>query len=178
MISKKSQTYGQALFECESSQELLYQLETLSRIFTQPEVLGFFLSFTVPMTDKKRLLDKSLKHSLLLLKFFFCVLLDNRAFSLLPQIVESYQKLMDEKDNICRGTLFSPYPVSEEQKRGLEKLLQKFFNKRIELHQKENKKLVGGLSIDVGGYVFDSTVKYQLERFQTSGGENVFVPSR
>ena len=178
MVSRKSQIYGQALFECESSKELFSQLEVLSDIFTQQEVLDFFLSFTVPKEDKKRLLDLSLKHSRPLLKNFFCILLDNRAFSLLPQIVESYQKLMDEKNNICRGTVFSPYPVSKDQKRELENILQKFFNKRIELRQKENKKLVGGLFIDVGGYVFDSTVKYQLERFKTSGGEYVFVPSR
>lgn len=170
MISKKSQNYGQALFECESSAELFKQLKALSDLFTEPETLDFFLSFTVSTENKKSLLNKSLKHSSSLLKNFFFVLLDNRTFSLLPQIVSVYQNLMEEKNNLCTGTIYSPYPVSEERKKEIEELLQKFFNKKLELNQKEDKSLIGGIYVKAGGYIFNSTVKQQLKHFKISGG--------
>ena len=94
----------------------------------------------------------------------------NKSFSLLSQIVSAYQKLMEDKNQLYSGTVFSPSLVSEEQKQQLEKSLQKFFNKKIELQLKEDKTLIGGLYIDVGGYIFNSTVKRQLKHFKSSGG--------
>ncbi len=170
MVSKRSQIYGEALFECESSQELLTQLKELSNIFTQPEMLDFFLSFTVSKEDKKRLLKNSLKHGSPLLKSFFLVLLDNKAFSLLPQIVSSYQNLLEENNKICTGTIYSPQAVPEERKKEIEHLLEKFLHKKLVLNQKKDKSLVGGLYITAGGYIFDSTIKQQLKNFKTSGG--------
>ena len=169
MISKKGQAYGQALFESEASKELFSQLSTLSDIFTKQVVLDFFLSFTVPLEDKKKLLILSLKHCSPLLKNFYFVLLDNKAFSLLPQIVSVYQNLMEEKNNLCTGTIYSPHPVSEAQKKEIEELLQKFFNKKLALNQKEDKKLVAGLYVKAGGFVFNSTVKHHLKHFKTKG---------
>lgn len=170
MISKKSQTYAQALFELESSKELSRQLEALSDIFKAPEVLDFFLSFTVSKEDKKHILNSALKQTSPLLKNFFLVLLDNRAFSLLPQIASAYRKLMEEKDNLCTGTIYSLHPVSIEQKKEIEKQLQKFFNKKLALNQKEDKSLLGGLYIKAGGFIFNNTVKHHLKQFKTSGG--------
>ena len=170
MISKKSWAYAQSLFETDSNPELFSQLKSLSDIFTQPKHMDFFTSFTVPSEEKKKLLEQALKNNHPLLKNFFLVLLVNKSFSLLSQIVSAYQKLMEDKNQLCSGTVFSPSPVSEEQKQQLEKSLQKFFNKKIELQFKEDKTLIGGLYIDVGGYIFNSTVKHQLKHFKSSGG--------
>ena len=170
MISRRSQNYGQALFECEASEELFKQLKTLSNIFMEPEIMKFFLSLTISKEDKKNILNSLFQQSSPLLKNFFFVLLDNKAFSLLPQIVSAYGKLMEEKNNLCTGTIHSPHPVSLEQKREIEGLLQKFFNKRLVLNRKEDKSLVGGLYVETGGYIFDSTVKHHLKHFKVSGG--------
>ena len=170
MISRKSQNYGQALFECEASEKLFQQLKELSDIFMETEIIDFFLSFTVSKEDKENILNKALKHSSPLLKNFFLILLDNKAFSLLPQIVSSYGKLMEEKDNICTGTIYSFHLLSREQTKEIKDLLKNFFNKRLELNQKEDKSLMGGVYIEAGGYVFDGTVKHYLKHFKTSGG--------
>ena len=170
MISRRSQNYGQALFESEASEEMFKQLREISGIFMEPEIMDFFLSFTVSKENKKNILHNSLKHSSPLLKNFFLILLDNKAFSLLPQIVSAYGKLVEERDNVCTGTVYSPHPLSKEQTKDIKNLLQRFFNKRLELNQKEDRSLIGGVYVEAGDYVFDGTVKYYLKHFKTSGG--------
>jgi len=170
MISKKSQIYAQALFELESSQELFNQLQELSNVFTEPYIRDFFLSHTVSQENKKETLNRALKQSSSLLKNFFFVLLDNRTFSFLPQIVLAYKILLEEKSNSCTGTIYSPSPLSLEQRKDVEKQLQKFFNKRLVLGQKEDKTLVGGLYIKAGNVIFDGTVTHYLKQFKNSGG--------
>lgn len=170
MISKKSQTYAQALFELESKQELFNRLQGLSNVFTEPDIMDFFLSYTVSRKSKKEILNRILKRDTPLLKNFFFVLLDNRAFSFLPQIVSAYKMLLEEKSNFCTGTIYSSSPLPLEQRKDIKKQLQKFFNKKLALNQKEDKNLVGGLYIKAGGFIFDSTVKQYLKQFKNSGG--------
>ena len=169
MISKKSQVYAQALFELESGWKMLKSLKELSNFFHSAEVLDFFLSFAISKKDKKGLLEKTLKQSPPLLKNFFYVLLDNRAFQLLPQIVSAYQNLLEEKERVCTGIIYSSYPISLKQKQDMEKYLEKFFNKKVDLKPKEDKSLIGGFYIQVGGFLFDSTVKQQLKQFKMKG---------
>lgn len=173
MISKKSQAYSQALFECEPSQKILSQLQILLEAFTLPEFWNFFLSRSIPIENKKEIVASCLKRSSPLLKNFFFVLLDNKAFSLLPEIVSAYQKLLDEKNKLCRGTIYSPQAFPKEQKKELEKALEKFLNKKVELKLKEDKKLIGGFFVNVGGYIFNSTIKQAIKNFKKTGYENV-----
>lgn len=169
MVFKKSQVYAQALFELEASGKILKPLKELSSLFHSPEFLDFFLSFTISQKDKKKLLEKILKSAPLLLKNFFYVVLDNRAFQILPEIVEAYQKLLEEKEKTCTGLIYSSQPLSLDQKQEVEKSLEKFFNKKLDLKQKEDKSLIGGFYIQVGGFLFDSTVKQQLKQFKRKG---------
>ena len=169
MISKRSWTYAQALFELESGSELAGQLKALSDVFQSPEIMDFFLSFTVSKEDKKGLLKTVFQSRAPLLKNLLFVLLDNRAFFLFPEIALAYRQLMDEKEDLCRGTLYSPRPLSVEEKQDVEKKLQKFFHKKLALDQKENKNLIGGLYIEAGGFIFNGTVKNQLKQFKMKG---------
>ncbi len=170
MISKKSQAYGQALFELEASEEWLQQLKALAGLFKEREIQGFFLSLAVPEKDKKRILTQALKPVSGGLKNFFFVLADNRAFASLPQIALAYQELMEEKAGRLSGTVYSPCALSTEQMREIESRLEKFFKKKTTLDQKEDKSLVGGVCVHAGGFVFDSSAQRQLQRFKFSGG--------
>lgn len=169
MNSKKSQIYAQALFELESKRETFQALKELSDLFQPQRVLDFFLSFTIPKEDKKELLGQVLRQSPVLLKNFFYVLLDNKAFSLLPQIVSVYQNLLEDKEKVCTGFIYSPNPLLEKEKQDIEKVLEKFFNKKIDLEWKEDKSLIGGFYVQAGGFLFDSTVKQQLKQFKMKG---------
>ena len=170
MISSKSQIYAQALFECSSEEETGNQLKALSQIFAEKELWSFFLSQSVPVEDKKKIVEEAVKqHSSPLLKNLFFVLLDNQTFFLLPQIVQSYQNFMDKRDKICRGTVYSPKGLQELEKTKLEQILQQAFNKKFLLSQKQNQNLIAGVFIETADYIFNGTVENSLKHFKNLG---------
>ena len=167
---RKSEIYARVLVELDSSLEFLKSLQSFSEVFMEKKVFQFFLSLNIPFFEKKKVLTESLKTAPPELKNFFFILLDNKKFYLLPDIVKTYQELLDEKNKICRGLIFSPQKPSEEEKEKIEKLLGKFFNKTVALEPKEDKKLIAGFLVDVGGYIFKGTSEQYLKNFKKLGG--------
>ena len=162
--------YARTLFELNSSSEFLDNLHNFSELFIEEKAFQFFLSLSVPLYKKKKVLTESLKKAPNLLKNFFFVLLDNKKFSFLAEIVKTYEELLNEKNKICRGVIFSHQRLSNEEKKELEKLLGSFFNKTVALEPKEDKKLIAGFLVDVGGYVFKGTSEQHLKNFEKLGG--------
>ena len=111
-----------------------------------------------------------LKTAPALLRNFFFVLLENKKFSLLPEILKIYQELLDEKSKICRGLIFSPQTIDSGTKAEIEKLLGSFFNKTVALELKEDKKLIAGFLVDIGGYIFKGASEQYLKNFEKLGG--------
>ena len=171
MNFKKSRAYAQVLFEEDSSPEFLKYLKACSDILTKEDsIFSFFLSLSVPLKEKLRILDQALKPAPRLLKRFFTVLLNNKSFFLLPEIVKNCQKLLDEKNNQLKAVVFSAQKLDEKEKSALKKALEGFFNKKIEFQEKEDKNLIAGLQVDVEGCVFQANTRQFLKNFEKSGG--------
>ncbi|MCZ0932920.1 MAG: ATP synthase F1 subunit delta [Oligoflexia bacterium] len=170
MKKRKSEIYAKALFELESSSALLSHLKNFAEIFMEKKTFLFFLSLSVPFSEKKKALEESLKTAPLLLKNFFFILLDNKKFSLLPDIVQTYRELLDEKNKVCRGLIFSPQQPAKEEKEEIERLLGQFFKKKVALEPKEDKKLIAGFLVDIGGYIFKGASEQYLKNFEKLGG--------
>ena len=170
MKPRNSETYAKALFELDSRPEFFENLQGFAEIFLEQKLFQFFLSQSVPLLEKKNLLTASLKSAPALLKNFFLILLDNKKFSLLPDILGTYQELLDEKNGICRGWIFSSQKPEPKEKEKVEKFLGQFFNKTVALEPKEDKKLIAGFLVNVGGYIFKGTSEQYLKNFEKLGG--------
>ena len=88
----------------------------------------------------------------------------------MPEIVKTYQKLLDDKNKICRGLIFSPQKPSLREKEEIENLLGQFFNKTVALESKEDKRLIAGFLVDIEGYIFEGTSARYLKNFEKLGG--------
>ena len=172
MSRKISGIYAKALFECQpkGGASLASELQGLCALFKEPQTRDFFLSPVVPLQDKKHILAEGLASCSPLIRNFIFVLLDKARLDLLPQIETAFKELREEHADIRSGTIYSPAPLSEEQKRALEAPLEKFFGKKLVLRVKEDKNLTGGVCVKAGGFVFDGSVALSLKNFQTSGG--------
>ena len=167
---KKSEIYAKALFELDSSSELLKTLHSFSEILKEEQFFSFFISASVSLEEKKGALAGVLSSCPSIFKNFFFVLLDNKAFSLFHEVAQIYQELFDEKNQICRGWIISPQKPEKEEKEEIEKLLAQFFNKKVALELKEDKKLIAGFLVDIGGYIFKGTSEQYLKNFEKLGG--------
>ena len=170
MKKRTSEVYSRALFELDSRSEFLKSLKGFSEIFMEKKAFQFFLSLAVSSSAKKQVLSECLKSAPPALRNFFFILLENKKFSFLPEIVKNYQKLLDEKNKICRGLLFSPQKPSHKLKEQVEKLLGSFFNKTVALELKEDKKLIAGFLVSAGGCLFKGNSMQYLKNFDKLGG--------
>ena len=93
----------------------------------------------------------------------FSMLLEKNRMEYLTAIKDQYEALLDEKEGRMRGVIWSAYPISDNVKGSIEEALKKKMEKDVLLDVVEDKELIGGLKVRIGGTIIDGSVKRQLE---------------
>ncbi len=92
--------------------------------------------------------------------------------ALLPDVTKAVLKITREEIVIARVT--TARPLEPAQEKNLQERLQDKFNKRVKLKIAEDPELLGGLKVQVGDTVIDSTLRGRLDRLrdQLINGKN------
>lgn len=119
--------------------------------------------------DKKKLLRTELdgKTGAATLKFLE-LLVDKKRFDLFPMIASQYGRLALEKRGVAKAVVRTASPLTPEQQKTLAARLKAFAGKDIELDVKEDPELIGGVSVKIGDWVLDSSLRGQLRRMRES----------
>ena len=96
------------------------------------------------------------------------LLLEKNRMTYLPAIHDAYEQMIDDKEGRVKGAVYSAYPLSDDAKARIEEALGERLNKKVELRVEEDKELIGGLKVIVGGMRIDGSVKRQLELLNES----------
>lgn len=91
------------------------------------------------------------------------LLLEKHRMNYLPLIRDAYEEMVDDKEGRARGVCHSAYPVPVGVKQKIEEALTERLGKKVELKVEEDKGLIGGIKVIVGGLRIDGSVKRQLE---------------
>lgn len=97
---------------------------------------------------------------------FLKLLVEKGRIQFFKEIVDIYQQLVDEEFGILRGEVVTAYPLSEEEKKQLEEVLREVLKKEVLLESVVDKGIIGGIKVKVGDFVFDNTIKRQLQKFK------------
>jgi len=81
----------------------------------------------------------------------------------LSMIARAFSQMVDEKLGRVRATVSSAAPLGDSELQKIGAQLERATGKKISLEQKLDASLIGGISADVGGILFDGSVKTQLE---------------
>ena len=96
------------------------------------------------------------------------LLLERNRMAYLVAIHDAYEQMVDDKEGRVKGTMYSAYPLPDATKARIEEVLGERLKKKVELHIEEDKELIGGLKVIVGGMRIDGSVKRQLELLNES----------
>lgn len=100
---------------------------------------------------------------------FLVVLLDNRRFDVLPEIAIVYDSLADEYEGLVRIEVTSFLTLSpEEKKRLMETLSRLVGGRQVALTEREDKALLGGMSVRIGDILVDGSVAGRLKKLKES----------
>ena len=95
---------------------------------------------------------------------------------LLPDVIEEFLSLRDERQGIVRVGVRAAVEFSREQTSILREKLERYTSKKVEISFTHDAQLIGGFVARVGDTVFDGSIKRQLEllrrRFAEGNGMN------
>lgn len=123
----------------------------------------------VPAASKKKLLADALagKVGPTTLRFLE-LLVDKKRFELMVMIASVYAKLAADKRGAAKAVVRTAAPLSPDAQKQLAAKLKTFTGKDIELDVKEDPALIGGVSVKIGDWVLDSSLRGQLRRLKES----------
>jgi F-type H+-transporting ATPase subunit delta len=91
------------------------------------------------------------------------LLLERNRINYLPMIRTAYEEMANAREGLVKGVGYSAYPLSDEAKSRIEKALGEKLNKKVALDFEEDKELIGGIKVLIGGLRIDGSIKRQLE---------------
>ena len=163
--------YRYALALLETAEETK-AIEKVSKDFENVEALikgshDFLLFLRSPVVNtqkKKSILTDFFKGRLsdITLKFILLLATKNRE-RILPEIIQQYYRLRDERMGIENVTVRSAVELTKEQEKKLIARLEQATKKKIHVRGIVDKQLKGGLAVQIGDTVWDGSVAHQLE---------------
>ncbi len=168
MITTVGLQYAKALFDLASAKNLeksyYDNLVVINDVVKKnEEVLKTFSHPSITNEEKKDILSNTLKGNIEdeLLHFLF-VLIDNNRFLELGDIIDSYQKYLNELNKECNAIIYTKYMLLEEEKKNLINKLEKHFNKKVNANIIVDETLIGGITINIDGKVIDASIYNQM----------------
>ncbi len=101
-------------------------------------------------------------------KSFLSLLVDKNRFTLFPDILREYEALADELGHRVRATVTTAAPLDAPLQKEIEKALADTVKKTVLVEFKVDQELIGGLVAEVGGKLFDASVRSRLLDIQNS----------
>ncbi len=92
------------------------------------------------------------------------LLLENKRFTLLPEIYDLFEKQKAENDGVLNAEIISAMPLDAVQQQQLVAGLEKKFGRKVTATVALDPKLIGGVRIIVGDVNIDASVRGRLEQ--------------
>jgi F-type H+-transporting ATPase subunit delta len=177
MISTRvTRRYARALMDLAEEQKQLDRvaadLELLQRTAKESREFLLFLKSPVIKKEKKKEIFSSLFSNQLgeLTLSFVSLLIDKGREDILPQIIQQFFALRDERLGIVSVDVKAATELTDEQLNEIRRRFEGITKKNVRIAFSLDKQLKGGFLARVGDTVYDGSVRHQLEllreRFQ------------
>ena len=167
--------YAEALFQSAKPAELagyLEQLSELAQLAALPEVATLANNPKVSADDLSKLLSGMVKTKLdPRVASFLNLVNQNHRLSAVPEIANQFEAMKNKSEGAAEVMITSAFPLEGSALNDLLSSLKKRFGgKELRPTIQIDPTLIGGVRIQVGDEVMDSSVKAQLAQMQASLG--------
>lgn len=168
-MTQTSKQYSLALFSMASEDQKIDEIyQQFHQFVDGVDAMGykFFLNPSIENKTKHEIIEKVLSEHLLI--NFLKVVVDNRKFHLLEEMLKAYKSLMNESKNIAELTVYTQQKLTKAQKEKLSKKFEKALTKKILMNEVVQPSIVGGIRVEYEGKVLDETINATLEQLKSS----------
>ena len=102
------------------------------------------------------------------IKNFIKIIVDNNRARYLLQIFDDFNSLVNEYRGVKEGLVYSAMPLSDKEIDHISKSISEVEKMPIELKNKVDPTLIGGIKVVINDHVYDGSIKHQLEDMRLS----------
>ncbi len=150
-------------------------VELLDRLMRESHEFHLFLKNPVINKEKQRALAAELfgKKLSSMTNDFLYLIAQKRREDLLPDIIQQFFALRDEKLGIVNVTIKAAVELSKDQQKKITSRFEGVTHKSVRLAFSLDKQVIGGFIARVGDTVYDGSVKRQLEMLREKFAKGV-----
>ena len=161
--------YAEALFSLAIEENQIDDLLQSYRDFVdaQDEEISKFLAHPkVFKKDKKKVISKVISNELF--KNFVNVLIDNSRIDYLEDCLDELQVIVDNQNKVMNVEVYSGRELSSTEIKKLKDNLSKKHNRKVELNNIVDKKIIGGMRLEYDGNILDDTINNYLSTLKSN----------
>ena len=165
--------YSLALYELAVEENMLSDVEDhsvsiINLISTSEDFRSLIKDPTNNRIDQLDVLNKISEHYKLneLLTKFLSFLVSKRRFFYVNDILKSFIETCSIKRGELKAELTSAKDLSENEVNSIKEELTKNFSSKIKLNYKHDTSLIGGLIVQVGSTMIDTSIKNKLQQIE------------
>ena len=168
-----AERYSLALFELSEENNLLSQIEDqsssiLNLIEQSEDFSNLIKDPTTSQEDLLKVINTISENNKFesLFKNFLSFLIQKRRFFFIERILKSFIEICSRKRGELKAELKSAKELSNEEITKITEELTKNFSSKIKLNYKHDESLIGGLVVQVGSTMVDTSIKNKLQQIE------------
>ncbi len=168
-----AERYSLALFELSEESNLLSEVEDqslsiLNLINKSEDFYNLIKNPTTSPDDLSKVINKIAENNKFetLFKNFLNFLIQKKRFFFVERILKSYIEICSRKRGELKAELRSAKELSGNEISEITNELTKNFTSKIKLNYKHDKSLIGGLIVQVGSTMVDTSIKNKLQQIE------------
>ncbi len=168
-----AERYSLALFELSEEKGLLSKIEDqslsiLNLVDQSKDFSNLIKDPTINQEDLLKVISTISKNNKFeaLFQNFLCFLIKKRRFFFIERILKSFIEICSKKRGELKAELKSAKELSNEEIAKITEELTKNFSSKIKLNYEYDKSLIGGLVVQVGSTMFDTSIKNKLQQIE------------
>tara|TARA_B100000886_G_scaffold199959_1_gene137905 strand:+ start:6980 stop:7537 length:558 start_codon:yes stop_codon:yes gene_type:complete len=177
--TETSERYSRALFEvskeCSELDKVESDVKIFQSLFSSSSDIKNFIKDPTQSTSQQSKVIKLISDKLVFsknLKNFFLLLIEKRRIFFVQKIFESFLALCSKKRGEIKASLISSKDLSETELKIISKDLSDAMGSILRFNYKFDNNLIGGLKLQVGSFMIDTSIKSKLKKYEQIMLEN------
>ncbi|RNF40012.1 F0F1 ATP synthase subunit delta [Planococcus salinus] len=171
-MSQASERYALALFEVAQQHEVSVEVEEdlreIKKVFDMtPELYNLIVSPKLSAEKRSNLINEVFKQANPYVVNTLQLLAERRRLDEISDLVADYIRLYNEAQGIEDAKIYSTRPLTDEERASISSVFAKKIGKQsLRIENVIDPSLLGGLRLQIGNRIYDSSISSKLERLQ------------
>ena len=164
--------YAEALYQVARKGDVAAwarQIDALAGVAREPVVRQFADNPKVQTQDVYDVVTTAAKQTLEGgVANFLRAVIENRRLSALPEVAAQFHALVNGASGVADAVIHSAFPMDDAQLGELKGTLEKRFGRQLSIQVVIDPELIGGVRVEVGDEVLDTSVKARLDHMKVA----------